>query len=52
MVSNGVCGLPATMGEANVEGENMSAGSIVHGRYTMMEDHAKVRGTLEHPVRD
>jgi len=34
------------MDEANVEGENMSVGSIVHGGYTMMEDHAKVRGTF------
>jgi len=46
MVSNGVCGLPATMDEANVERENMSVGSIVHGGYAMMEDHAKVRGTF------
>lgn len=53
MVPNSIYRLPVTADEANVEGEGRSVlGSVVDGGCTIMEDHAKVRGTLEHLARD
>ena len=52
VVPNSIYKLPATMDEANVEGEDRSVGSITDGGYAMGEGHAKARGTPKHPVRD
>ena len=53
MVPNSIYRLPVTADEANVEGEGRSVlGSVVDGGCAIMEDHAKVRGTLEYLARD
>jgi len=51
MIPDSICGLSAVIDGANVE-EDGSVGCIVDGGYAIMEDHAKVRGSLRRLARD
>jgi len=46
MVLSSISGVPATMVEADAEGEDKSMRSIIDEVYVVSEDHTKMRGRL------